>query len=135
MNEEIELAGIDLEDIKVPKNYKRPKFWSVINFFNWTSLWIIGLTFFFAITIGILFWIVDIFNGSFGVAVIFDVPIYVSALFIEIIENYLGIGLSPYFFLYLFFANICLTFVKNIVNKTKEWEKRSNESFFQKYEL
>ena len=135
MNEEIELIDIDLEDIKVPKNYKRPKFWSVINFFNWTSLWIIGLTFFFAITIGILFWIVDILEGSFGVAVIFDVPIYVSALFIEIIENYLGIGLSPYFFLYLFFANICLTFVKNIVKKTKEWEKRSNESFFQKYEL
>ena len=135
MNEEIELIDIDLEDIKVPKNYKRPKFWSVINFFNWTSLWIIGLTFFFAITIGILFWIVAILEGSFGVAVIFDVPIYVSALFIEIIENYLGIGLSPYFFLYLFFANICLTFVKNIVKKTKEWEKRSNESFFQKYEL
>ena len=135
MNEEIEFIDIDLEDIKVPKNYKRPKFWSVINFFNWTSLWIIGLTFFFAITIGILFWIVAILEGSFGVAVIFDVPIYVSALFIEIIENYLGIGLSPYFFLYLFFANICLTFVKNIVNKTKEWEKRSNESFFQKYEL
>ena len=135
MNEEIELAGIDLEDIKVPKNYKRPKFWSVINFFNWTSLWIIGLTFFFAITIGILFWIVDILAGDKITVAILDAPIYVSDLFIEIIENYLGIGLSPYFFLYLFFANICLTFVKNIVKKTKEWEKRSNESFFQKYEL
>ena len=135
MNEEIELIDIDLEDIKVPKNYKRPKFWSVINFFNWTSLWIIGLTFFFAITIGILFWIVDILAGDKITVAILDAPIYVSDLFIEIIENYLGIDLSPYFFLYLFFANICLTFVKNIVKKTKEWEKRSNESFFQKYEL
>ena len=132
MNENNELIGIDLDDIKVPKNYKRPKFWSIIKFFNYTSLFVILATFLLGILFIPLAWI---FDDKGFLESITDWVFYFSALYIEIIEKYLGIVLSPFFFHYLFFANICLLFVNKIVKKTKEWEKRSNESFFRKYKI
>ena len=133
MNENSELIGIDLEDIKVPKNYKRPKFWSAIYFFNMTSLLIILLTFFFGIFFIPFVWI---FDDQGFLEPIINWVFYFTAWYIEIIENYLGIVLSPFFFHYLFFVNLCLLpIVNNIINKTKEWEKRSNESFFRKYKI